>query len=181
MLKKIETMVVKLNQVICISTIFTMFLLVFVNVIGRYFFKYTFLWVDELARWLMISTAFMGMGLAIRNRQHVSIEIVQDHVPERIRTGLRIIVAVLVIGFATIFAYLGFQYSIGMRGILSPALRFPISIVYLVIPIGYALFIFNYIFVVKNYIFEKRGEALEAEIREQMALYGQGATEGVVE
>ena len=68
-----------------------------------------------------------------------------------------------------------------MRGILSPALRFPISIVYLVIPIGYALFIFNYIFVVKNYIFEKRGEALEAEIREQMALYGQGATEGVVE
>jgi C4-dicarboxylate transporter DctQ subunit len=181
MLKKIEAVVVKLNQLICISTIFTMFLLVFVNDIGLYFFKYTFLWVDELARWLMISTAFMGMGLAIRNRQHVSIEIVQDHVPERVRTAIRIVVAAIVIVFASIFAYLGYQYSVGMRGILSPAMRFPVSFVYLIIPIGYALFIFNYLFVVKHYIFEKRGAALEAEIKEQMALYGQSSTEGEAE
>ena len=178
MIKKIETLVVKINQVVCTSTIFMMFLLVFINVIGRYFFKYTFMWVDELARWLMISTAFMGMGLAMRNRQHVAIEIVQDIVPEKMRLVMRMIVVAIIVGFASIFAYLGYQYSAGMRGMLSPAMRFPMSVVYLIIPIGYGLFIFNYLFVAKNYIFEKKGAALEAEIQEQLALYGQNDSEG---
>ena len=178
MLKKIEAIILKLNQIVCISTIFTMFLLVFVNVVGRYFFRYTFLWVDELARWLMITTAFLGMGLGIRNRQHVSIEILQDRLPERVRTGMRVLVAVIIITFGSIFTYLGYQYSLSVRGFLSPALRFPVSTVYLIIPIGFVLFILNYLFVVKSYIFEQRGAALEAELKEQMALFGQNPDEG---
>jgi TRAP-type C4-dicarboxylate transport system permease small subunit len=76
--KKIDPVILKLNHIILVSLLLGMFLLLFINVVGRYLFSVTYLPADELARYFMITLAFLGFGLAMRESKHSYFNIIQD-------------------------------------------------------------------------------------------------------
>ena len=61
------------NAFVIVGIILTM-LITFTNVIARYVFHIGVGWSEELVRFTMIWITFIGMGIAIRTNEHVSID-----------------------------------------------------------------------------------------------------------
>lgn len=52
----------------------TLTLLVGVQIAGRFLFAYSIFWSDELARFLLIWAAFLGMSVGVRRGSHPSVD-----------------------------------------------------------------------------------------------------------
>lgn len=173
--KAVETadkVITKINEVILVTVLASVFILVFSNVVGRYVFSRTHIWVDELARHLMISIAFFGMGLAMRYGNHTSFNILQGILPDRVRKFLRIAVLIIAIGFMVIFLYLGLQYSIQNWDNRTETLRWRNGMWYLMIPTGSFLFIWHTLMISKKYINQSRQADIESEVAAAVEMAG---------
>ena len=160
-IEKIDKVLTKINEGTLIAAISLMFILVFSNVIGRYFFARTHFWVDELSRHLMISLAFLGMGLAMRQGSHSSFNILQNVLSDKWRKVVRIAVLVIVIGFIVVFFWQGLLFSLRSMNHRTEALRWRSGLWYLMIPSGAFLFIWHTMMIAKQYINKKRESDIE--------------------
>lgn len=178
MLKRVEKLFVRLNGAVVALMMFLMYVLVFANVITRYIFKFSLNWTDELARFLMIWTVFLGAGLAMREGRHVAIEILQDLLPGRYKKYFRAFIGLLILAFMAVLVVLGYQYAQAMMATKSAVLRWPIGMVYMVIPIGSLAFILHLATVFRDYMETASEGELPPEVR-QSAVGGsvEGGTE----
>src|SRR5687768_10668040 len=88
-----------------------MAVLVFANVVSRYLFNFSIIWVEELTRYMMGWVGFRGSGLVLRLGAHVGVDALQDALPPRAAQGLRAaIVVLLAITFAAMI-WLGIRYA----------------------------------------------------------------------
>ncbi|MFZ5816615.1 MAG: TRAP transporter small permease [Bacillota bacterium] len=152
MLKRLDEFFVKLNGALLLTLLGVMFLLVFTNVVTRYLFGFSMNWAEEAARYLMIGTAFLGAGLAMREGKHVAIEIVQSWLPRPVQRALRALVGLIILAFMSVLMVLGYQYTQFGMGQETAALQIPAGAVYLVIPIGAAAFILHMIAIFREYV-----------------------------
>lgn len=113
--------------------------LVFANVVARYGFGASLIWAEELSRFAMIWTAFLGAGLAMRHGQLVAVDLVQDLAAPSVRHALRIAVALAMAGFLVALIVLGVQFVEFSWGNRTAVLRLPKGIPYLAVPIGAGL------------------------------------------
>ena len=162
-IKSIDRVITAINGGLLVVALIAMSVLVFFNVIGRYFFSYSVIWVDELARYLMIISAFLGMGLAMRQSSHTSFTIFQDILPNKARKALRIIVLVFSNLIMLGLAYLGWLYAKDSIN-LSEAHRWPVKYWYMSIPIGSLLFVWHTTMFAAEYINQEKDADLAAEI-----------------
>lgn len=58
-----------------------MFVIVLVNIIGRYFFRRGIIWADEIARLLFIWLSLFGAVIALSRGQHLSFSLLVDSLP----------------------------------------------------------------------------------------------------
>ena len=106
-----EDWFVKLNQWVVIALMATMALLVFVNVVSRYVFNYSIIWVEELTQYQMIWIAYLGAGLALREGRHVAVDTLQDLLPARLRRFVRLAIWFAIAVFLVTLTILGFQIA----------------------------------------------------------------------
>jgi TRAP-type C4-dicarboxylate transport system permease small subunit len=151
MIKKLDLWFIRVNQIVLGFLMLIMFLLVSGNVIGRYFFRYSFNWAEELASIIMIWITFLGIGLAMRAGQIVAIETLYDYLPKRIALVVRALVALIIICFMVFLSYLGFLYSNATIAQLSPSLRWSLGLIYLAIPLGSIIFILHFVAVLQRF------------------------------
>ena len=163
-IEKIDGIITKINGGILVTAITLMFIFVFGNVIGRYFFHTTYYWTEELSRYLMISLAFFGMGLAMRQGSHSSFNILQNALPDKSRRILRIVVLCIVFAFIALFCYLGLLYALRNMNNRTEALRWRNGVWYLMIPVGSLLFIWHTFMISKQFINQGRDADIEREI-----------------
>ena len=151
---RLERAFVSANQALVALLLALLFVIVFINVVGRYGFNSSFAWVEEGARHLMILGTFAGAGLALREGRLVAINIMPDLLPVRARSALRWVMVVVMGVFMATLLWLGIQFvqfgwdketmSTGMsRGIP-----------YLSIPIGCALFVVHLVLFARRYVAE---------------------------
>jgi C4-dicarboxylate transporter DctQ subunit len=109
-----------------------------VQVILRYFFGTGFFWAEEVAVYACIWTAFLAAGTAVRGGEHLSVEIIHLLVGQRgERMLVRVIAAAGLAAAVALVVYgIAFVQSARDFGQLSPALQWPMWIIYLVIPIS---------------------------------------------
>ncbi|MDQ0314522.1 TRAP transporter small permease [Amorphus orientalis] len=127
------------NKAILVFLMSAMTVLVFGNVVGRYGFGVSFGWADELSRFAMIWTAFLGVGLALRYGQLAAVEVVQLMLPESGARAMRISVAAVMAAFLVALVILGTQFTLFSWNLRTPVLQIPRGIPYLAVPIGAAL------------------------------------------
>jgi len=68
-------------EAVAIISLIAMFVSVMVQVIGRYFFRVTPPWTEELARQLMIVFSFIGIAIGVKNKIHIAISFFVDIMP----------------------------------------------------------------------------------------------------
>jgi TRAP-type C4-dicarboxylate transport system permease small subunit len=162
--EKLDKVVLMINETLLVIALTLMFILVFSNVVGRYFFSFTYYWVDELSRYLMISLAFLGMGLAMRRGSHSSFNILQNALPDTIRKFLRFAVLLIVLVSVAGFCYLGLLYALRSMNNRTESLRWRTGYWYMMIPLGSLLFIWHTLIIAKEYINRNRQADIEREI-----------------
>ena len=118
-----------MKKLVC-SLIFTV-ILVFFQVILRYVFSSSLSWSEELARYIFIWQIWLGTSVAQRDNSHVRIEALGGSEESRRKTMLRIAADVIWLAFCLLLVA-----SIYTRGLISAAMRMPMYLVYLSLPVS---------------------------------------------
>ena len=165
-----DSLLVRLNRWLVIALMGVMAVLVFANVVSRYSFNHSIIWVEELTRYMMVWVGFIGSGLVLRFGAHVAVDVFQDLLPARAAQALRVsIVVILAVTFAAM-TWLGFRYVAFAWDQETPVLNWNFGIVYLAIPIGSLLMLAHLLFIAKQYVVARAYQADEAFHPEQAAL-----------
>lgn len=117
-----------------------MTLVIFLQVIFRYFLMQSLSWSEEVARYLFVWLTFLGASVVARSRSHITVESVVNMVPVNYgRKAIKILAELLTLAFLYVLLTEGFDASYEIIGLeqVSPSMPwFYIGWVYLAIPIG---------------------------------------------
>ena len=122
-------------------------LLLFVNVCLRYVFGYAIPWAEEVTRYFLLWTVFVGSAVISREGTHVSMDAFFNMWPERLRKlGFAAITALCIVtmGFL-LYLGSGMVWMVIDTGQTSEAAYFPMWIIYAAIPVGSALMILGFL------------------------------------
>ena len=128
------------NILISTSILFSAVLL-FVNVVLRYVFHTGIIWAEELTMYLIVWITFVGGSVCVRHGAHLCVSVLLEFIDGMLKKIVVTVAHLITMSFTLFLTYYGWQlvahsYKIGQ---VSPALRAPVYIIYLAIPIGGAL------------------------------------------
>jgi len=115
--------------------------LIFFQVIMRYIFRNSLSWSEEVVRYLYVWQTWVGVSYAARNGSHLRITMLKDRLPEKAQKVLEVFVVIVWVGFAVFVMIQGLSavHAIASFGQKSSALRIPMQICYMSIPVGMVL------------------------------------------
>jgi len=116
-------------------------LLLFVNVVLRYWFLSPISWAEELTLYIMVWIVFVGSSVAIRTRGHIAIDLLPLALSPAGRHRLAVLIALITLVFLAVFFYYSGQHTLRVRSIdqVTPVMQAPMWLAYLAMPAGSAL------------------------------------------
>lgn len=128
----------RLVDVVLVIALATISVTLVGQVMLRYVFNAALPWPEELSQFLLVLISFLGMYRAIGKDQHIRI----DWLP---KTRHPLLVALRIAGLAAVCVFLGYvgyggwQLAMTAWGQPSTALRVPMAIPYLIVPLACGL------------------------------------------
>ena len=151
-----ERIFVAANRWALILILAAMSIIIFTNVALRYLASYSFVWAEELARYLMIWMTFLGAGLVLRFGGHVGINSLHQVLPRRAAQALRIGLAFLMIAFFVAMSWHGLDYMEVAQYQTAPALGISFANIYAIFPVGFGLLILHLLLIIRSYVLDHR-------------------------
>lgn len=149
---KWERRFVAANRWVVVALLGITVVLVIANVIARYVFSYSLTWVEEVSRYLMIWSAMLGCGLALRVGGHIAVESLADAVPPAAARCIRALIVGVLIVSLLVLMWLGIEYVDFAWEQETPVLGISYGRIYLAIPIGAMLMLIHLVLVAKSWI-----------------------------
>jgi C4-dicarboxylate transporter, DctQ subunit len=163
MLTKILKPLEWIENSIAVLTMSAVSLIIFGQVVSRYCFQYTPIWSEELSRFLVVWSIFIGVSIGVRKNQHIGVDAFIRFLPHNLKIAsecLLNLIGIIVIGILVYNSFEFIQRTIEFDQ-LSPAMRVPMYIPYLAMPIGLFLSIIRFIENIFK-LFSVRDQAEEA-------------------
>lgn len=135
---KISDFLDRIGGVLCVVMLAAMVILTGTQIICRVFFS-ALDWSEELTRYLLVWSTFLGAGVVYKHAGHINVSLLQDHVPPVMQKIMKLLVHVICGVFCVIAVYYGFKYMKAQGLQLSPAMRIPMRYMYMSIPVGFSL------------------------------------------
>jgi len=112
---------------------------VFIQVICRYILKASLPWSEEVSRYCMIYTTFIGVGAGLKAGTHTGVDALVTVLPKKIKWVVICLEKILCIVFSAIFFILSAQVVMQLfeTGQKSATLFIPIAFAYLAMPLGF--------------------------------------------
>jgi len=122
-------------------------ILLSVQIINRYVFSTSFVWLEEIARISFVWLVYFTVAGAARENRHIRIGIIDLFVPPSAVRIINLIADVLVIAFDLAIVWLGILLieSTIEYGDKTPVTDIPMGVIYAVIPFCFALMAFRVI------------------------------------
>ncbi|WP_010139415.1 TRAP transporter small permease [Oceanicola sp. S124] len=113
----------------------------FAQVVMRYFLRSPFSWSEELARYILVWAAIVGVSLAVRESRHIRVDFLPLVFGPRSERLFSIISHLGVLAFSLVMISAGLPLieRLARIGQTSPALGIPMWTIYLAIPVGFGL------------------------------------------
>jgi C4-dicarboxylate transporter DctQ subunit len=129
-------------------------LILTINVIGRYCFKVSLSFGEELATYTIIWIAFVGSGICVQRGIHVSVDAFINFMPVNFKKVFLFLGQAVGLVFSLVLLYIGILIcgKVAASGQLSPALRLPVVFAYLAIPVGAFYMVIEYLRKIMNMI-----------------------------
>lgn len=128
-----------------------MIVIAFIEVARRYVIGKSYIWADDLIRYLIIYVGFVGGAVAYRDNNLASLDLLTQHFPQKLQIIVEIIVNTIVTATMIFLLYYCIK-AVGAPSIkhsVGVGLRIGLWIPYLALPIGFAVML---LFSVEKYI-----------------------------
>ncbi|MEW5879163.1 MAG: TRAP transporter small permease [Pseudomonadota bacterium] len=112
---------------------------VFLQFFTRYALNDSASWTEEIARYLLICTVFVGAAIAVRKNNHVQVDFFYRVLPKPLTRVLATLVDVVRIAFFAYAVYLTAALMMRIGGQPMSVVDWPIGVVYAVVLFGFAL------------------------------------------
>lgn len=140
--KKIDDAMYQAEQVLIVCALSVMTIVVFVQVTLRVLHMRGFPWAEELARYLMIWSGFLGASIATRQRRHLKIDILTRFLPDgQVKTLILRLAALISAGFCFFLTFVGYEFVANSfkGGRVSSSMGVPMWIIQAGIPLTSAI------------------------------------------
>lgn len=127
-----------IGVLVCIMSMF-----IIIQVFCRYVLNNSLPWTEELARYIMIWTTFLGAAVALRRGGLIAMEVVVQFTPKKISNILVFLAYILSIVFFVLYIVIGFQMVEVSGQETTPVLKLPMECVYASMPVGGVLLLIN--------------------------------------
>jgi TRAP-type C4-dicarboxylate transport system permease small subunit len=112
-------------------------LIVLIQVVGRYVLQMSLSWPEELARYVLVWLAFLGVAAAAAARSQIVVDTLLELVPARVRRVMQIVAALGGLVAVGLLVWTSQPLLFGPAGrSTSPATGLPSFWIYLAIPVG---------------------------------------------
>lgn len=173
-LKKINGWMHRALMLIAQISLAAMTIMVFVTVVMRFFFNRGNTLAEEVPRLLVTLVAFVAMGMGVRDRTHISADIIYNRFPKggRVQRALDLLSTLLVFICGIFMLYFGMQRILNqarVAGVL-PATGLPIWVQFVPIPLCGLMIVFDSVLFLLGVI--KPGELFYADPETDDAIEG---------
>jgi TRAP-type C4-dicarboxylate transport system permease small subunit len=112
-----------------------------VQIVNRYIFNTSFIWLEEIARISFVWLIYFSAASAAKDDRHIRIEIIDLFVPTPALRWTTLFADALVICFDLVIVWLGILLirSTIQYGDVTPVTDIPMGLIYAVIPVCFAL------------------------------------------
>lgn len=133
---------------LCGVALAVMVLSVFIGVLARFVFTHTAVrisvpWTEEVSRYLMIWTVFIGAGIACRHGKLIGVEFLVGILPAALGQAAKYVSLLLAIAFYGLLCFIGWQWVEFGQSQTSPVLQVPLVAVNLAMMLGGVLMALN--------------------------------------
>lgn len=129
----------KLAAGLAATTLFILVMITIIGVIARYFFQAPLHWGEEMSGLLMVWIVFLGMAVAERDGQSLTISFVTDAMAPRAAAAVNIVVCLLSVALLGYMAWLGWNLANSVQFRLTQILKVSWYWIYIAVPIGATL------------------------------------------
>ena len=151
----------KILSIACAILLSFMTILVLIQVFSRYVLNSPVAFTEELVRYSLIWTGFIGAAYAFSTREHMSLTLVRDKFTGKAHTALLVAIDGLILLMAIfVFTIGGFKLAVSASREFSALLGIPRSLVYAIAPISGVFIVLAQII---NIYEDVTGEKVESE------------------
>jgi len=138
----------RIEEILLAGSLISVTLVLFINIILRYFFSANTTWAEEFIRYVMIWITFIGCAVCFSRKLHVGIDFFLEFAPRKLKESINFVVNFICIILMIFLIYYGFElvkFSFN-SGQITPSLQMEMFWIYLAIPVGAVLSLIHLIF-----------------------------------
>ncbi|MBN1847896.1 MAG: TRAP transporter small permease [Deltaproteobacteria bacterium] len=128
-----------------IISLSAMTIAVFLQVLFRYVVHLPLFWTEEFARYCLIWASLLGASIALKKKQHIAVTFLMERLPTGLAFKLTFMAKVSVAIILAVMIWGGIRLVMITSSQISPALRIPMAIPYLALPLGSGVMLFHMI------------------------------------
>jgi len=138
-LNYLDFIVRKIEEVVLSSIMMIISFSVIIQVIARYVFNNSILGIEEVAKFGVVWITFLGTSLCARLGTHISMTAVIEQVPIKVKKIMITSISIISSIFTLYLGILSYRLITNLvrLGSVSPSLRYPLWIIYLIAPIAF--------------------------------------------
>lgn len=154
---KLDDLLTKIEELILSYSVIIMAIILIGNVISRTIFSKSWTFAEEVGQALVLIVTFVGIGYGAKKGRHISMSAFFDLLPEKFQKIFMYIISSVTAIAMFVLTYLSIQYvqKVYTLGRVSPALRFPMFLLYIFVPVGFFLGGVQYVLIFIKNIKEK--------------------------
>ena len=122
-----------------------MAVVVFLEVVFRYMIHLPLFWTEEFARYALVWVSLMGAAVALKRGEHIAVTLVVERLPVGSRRLVNQIANLSVGAILMVMMWGGIRLVMITSTQISPALRIPMAVPYLSLPISSAIMLVHII------------------------------------
>jgi TRAP-type C4-dicarboxylate transport system permease small subunit len=137
----IDTGISKAEAVILALGVILMAINTIANVVSRFALGESLHFSEEINRILIVMITFAGIGYAARHGRHIRMSAIYDAVPTGGRRWMMIVISLFtaLVMFVLCYYSIGYISTLYGRGRVLPSLSIPVWMMYVWVPIGFAI------------------------------------------
>jgi len=115
----------------------------FIQIVARYFFSYGIVWSDEFSRYMMVWLVMLCSATLVREKQHIRLTILDTLLPKAWFRWVDVLIHVVILVFAVIvFRYSLINVAVSSKAV-STSMRMPMTWIYTAFPVSMAIMAVN--------------------------------------
>ena len=139
MLKQIDTWLIKIIKSLLVVAMLIGSIIIFINVILRYFFESGIAGAYEMVRYLIVGVTFLGASLLIIDNEHLTMDALTNILPTTLKKIAEVFVCLIGFIFSFVLVYYSFNVMDTLSSGLTPELQIPAYIPFIPLTVGSTL------------------------------------------